>query len=113
MIYLKKKFVRVHKSYINIDKVERFSKFAEITTKIPLSRNKKKKISLKHYHSLKRVLVKIYVYYNFNSSVLSNSIKTIQYFLIVFFVFITEIFTGIFMMIVRRYSFLILLIAGF
>ncbi|MBC5839242.1 LytR/AlgR family response regulator transcription factor [Flavobacterium muglaense] len=40
----KKKFVRVHKSYIiNIDKVERFnSKFAEIgTTKIPLSRNKK------------------------------------------------------------------------
>lgn len=40
----KKKFVRVHKSYIiNIEKVERFnSKFAEIgTTKIPLSRNKK------------------------------------------------------------------------
>lgn len=40
----RKKFVRVHKSYIiNIDKVERFnSKFAEIgTTKIPLSRNKK------------------------------------------------------------------------
>jgi DNA-binding LytR/AlgR family response regulator len=40
----KKKFVRVHKSYIiNIDKVERFnSKFAEIgPTKIPLSRNKK------------------------------------------------------------------------
>lgn len=40
----KKKFVRVHKSYIiNIDKVERFnSKFAEIgITKIPLSRNKK------------------------------------------------------------------------
>jgi DNA-binding LytR/AlgR family response regulator len=40
----KKKFIRVHKSYIiNIDKVERFnSKFAEIgPTKIPLSRNKK------------------------------------------------------------------------
>ncbi|OCB78626.1 LytR/AlgR family response regulator transcription factor [Flavobacterium crassostreae] len=40
----KKKFVRVHKSYIiNIDKIERFnSKFAEIgATKIPLSRNKK------------------------------------------------------------------------
>jgi DNA-binding LytR/AlgR family response regulator len=38
-----KKFVRVHKSYINIDKVERFnSKFAEIgVTKIPLSRHKK------------------------------------------------------------------------
>jgi DNA-binding LytR/AlgR family response regulator len=37
------KFVRVHKSYINIDKVERFnSKFAEIgVTKIPLSRHKK------------------------------------------------------------------------
>jgi DNA-binding LytR/AlgR family response regulator len=41
----KKKFVRVHKSYIiNIDKVERFnSKFAEIgVTKIPLSRNKRR-----------------------------------------------------------------------
>jgi DNA-binding LytR/AlgR family response regulator len=39
----KEKFVRVHKSYIiNIDKVERFnSKFAEIVTKIPLSRHKK------------------------------------------------------------------------
>ena len=41
------KFIRVHKSYIiNLDRVEKFnSKFAEIgTTKIPLSRNKKKQI---------------------------------------------------------------------
>jgi hypothetical protein len=74
MICRKKKFVRVHKSYIiNIDKVERFnSKFAEIgVTKIPVE-TKKRRFSKSTFLCVTKYFNKIDIYTNSNRSVLSN-----------------------------------------